>query len=283
MSTSGPPDHPDDRSDVFPQELFDSLIDLVQIDSLKDPDLLNLSLVSKAWAHHSRKRRFRQVKLTSLTHFKLWCKNTAPGPGGPSSLVQVLILSQTNRDRWITPKNLLEGGEHLMSFTNLKGFVAIRLHTLDFSDRPLLSQCFRVIGRDLLFVRLHHITGTPQTLTSLIQQFPTTQTLAIEYYTESAQISPEEPTGETNGQFQGCLQLLSINFEGLAVIDSIARLPLKYEEVHLTSSLFFVEPYNRLFSACASTLERLRIVDTRNPRVKWEVPIGLSICFYFPR
>lgn len=273
---------PDDRP-VFPQELFDRLIDLVKLDSLRDPDLLNFSLVSKAWAHRTRKRIFSQVELTSQTHFQLWCKNTAAGPGGPSSLVQVLIFSQVDGNKWITPSNLLKGEEHLISFTNLKGLVVFNLHTIDFRDRALLSQCFRVIGRDLRFLRFHHVKGTPRTLTSLIQQFPKIKTLSIEYYTEAVEMLSEEPTDEATGQFRGCLRLLSIDdFQGLAVIDTIARLPLRYEEVHLTSSLQFVESYNRLLLACAQTLKRLRIFDTRKRRTHWADPIGVPISFPCP-
>ena len=277
MSTSDPSDHPDDRP-TFPQELFDKLIDLVEVDSLQDPTLLNLSLVSKSWAHRSRKRIFSQISLGSRTKFKLWCKNTAPGPDGPSSLVQVLFFSQLGGETWIHPSVLLEGEQHLMSFTNLKGWVVFGLATLCFKDRALLSQCFRVIGQGLHFVRLHHVKGTSRTLTSFIQQFPTTQTLSIEYYTEVGYTSPEEPAiDETNGQLQGALQLLSIELNGLLAIDSIAKLPLKYEEIALTSSLHLVEPYNRLFLACAPTLEKLRVIDTRNPRSRWTNPLGTSI------
>ncbi|KAF9648127.1 hypothetical protein BDM02DRAFT_3144796 [Thelephora ganbajun] len=275
MSTSDPPNYPDDRP-VFPQELFDKLIDLVEVDSLRHPALLNFSLVSKAWACHSRKRVFSQVSFTSRADFELWCKNTAPGPYGPSSLVQVLVFSQLREDVWIHPSILLEGEQHLMSFTNLKGWVAFDLRTPCFKDRALLSQCFRVIGKDLRFVRLHRVKGTPQTLALFIQQFPTIQTLSIEYYTEIGDMSPEDPVSETSGQFQGTLRLLSIEFNGLAAIDSIARLPLKYEEVTLISSLHFVGPYNRLFMACAPTLERLRIIDTRKPRSHWSNPIDSS-------
>lgn len=284
MSTSQPPDHPDDRPPVFPQELFDRLIDLLQIKSFQDPDLLNFSLVSKAWAHRSRKRIFNQVRLTSQTLFQLWCKNTAPGPGGPSSFVQVLILSQVNGKKWITPSNLLLGEKHLVSFTDLKGFIVYNLHTLHFKDRALLSQCFRVLGQDLRFLRLHHVKGTPQTVMSILQQFPKIRTLAIEYYTEADTVDEpsEEGIDEMNGRLQGCLRLLSIDTEGFGVIDSIARLPLGYEEVHLTSSLSFVQPYNRLFSACASTLQRLRIIDTRKPRTHWGVPIGRPSHFTCP-
>lgn len=270
MSAPDPDGHP-----IFPQELFDKLIELVKVSSSRDPALLNLSLVSKAWAHQSRKRIFRQVSFTSKAAFKLWCKNTAPGPDGPSALVKILVFSQLGRDIWIHPSILLEGEQHLMSFTNLGGWVAFGLHTLCFKDRALLSRCFRAIGRDLRFVRLHRVKGTPQSLTSLIQQFPTIQALAIEYYTEAGGMSQEEPIDETNGRFQGSLRLLSIEFSGLAAIDSIARLPLKYTEVTLISSLYFVEPYNRLFLACAPTLERLRIIDTRKPRSHWDNPIGM--------
>ena len=279
MSAPELPDHPHNYP-TFPQELFNRFIDLVQVDTLRHPALLNFSLVSKAWAHHSRKRIFSQVKLTSKTHFKLWCKNTAPGPGGPSSLTQVLFFSQLKGEAWIRPSVLLEEEDHLVSFTNLKGFVVFNLKTFYFKDRELLSRCFRVIGRDLHFARLHHVQGTPKTLKSFIQRFPTTKTLAIEYYKEVNDFSPaEEPDDDVDCQFRGCLRLLSIaidGLEGLAVIDSIARLPLKYEEVHLTSSLHFVEAYNRLFSACASTLERLRIIDTRKPRSHWAIPIGIT-------
>lgn len=273
MSTSEPQNNPDDPP-IFPQELFDRLIDLVETASLP-----KFSLVSKKWAHQSRKRIFRTVTLPSRALFKLWCKNTTPGPSGPSSFVRVLILQQKNVDKWITLNNLLEGEEHLVSFTDLKILVIFNLHTLDFRDRGLLSRCFRVIGQDLRSVRLHHVNGTPRTLTSLIQQFPKLQTLAIEYYTEALETSSEDPTDETEGQFQGCLQLLSIHFEGLAVIDSIARLPLRYEEVNLITYLHFVQSYNRLFSACAPTLERLRIIDTRKPRTQWAMPIGWLFCF----
>lgn len=280
MPTSEPPDSPDDHP-IFPQEIFDRLIDLVELESFRDSDLLKISLVSKRWAHHSRKRIFSQVKFSSKTHFQLWCKNITPGPGGPSSLVRVLILSQLDKRvvKWITPGNLLEGEEHLMSFTELKGLIVFDLRTLDFRDRALLSQCFRVIGQGLHFVRLHHVTGSPQTLTSLIRQFPTITTLSIEYYTDYAEMLSEGPTGETDGQFQGSLRLLSINPLELGVIDSIARLPLRYKEVHLTSSLFFAEPYNRLLSACAPTLERLRIIDIRGPRTRWANSIGVPVCF----
>ena len=277
MFTSDPSNRPDDHP-IFPQELFDKLIDWVEVDSLRDPALLNFSLVSKAWAHHSRKRIFNQVRITSKTTFELWCKNTTPGPDGPSALVKILIFSQLGENIWIHPTVLLEGEQHLMSFTNLRGWVVFGLHTLCFKDRALLSQCFRVIGQNLRFVRLHHVKGTPQTLTSFIQQFPTTQILAIEYYTEAGVTSQEGPIDETNDRFQGTLRLLSIEFNGLAAIDSIARLPLGYTEVTLTSSLFLVEPYNRLFLACASTLERLRIIDTRKPRSRWGNPIGVSVC-----
>ena len=127
-----------------------------------------------------------------------------------------------------------------MSFTNVKGWIAFGVDTLCFKDRALLSQCFRVIGQSIRFVRLHHVTGTPQILTSLIQQFPATQSLAIEYFIDTGDALPEVPVDETNGRFQGTLRLLSIESNGLAAIDSIARLPLKYEEVNLTSSLSFV-------------------------------------------
>jgi len=276
MSTSDPPNYPDNHP-IFPQELFDKLIDFAEVDSCRHPALLNFSLVSKAWSHRSRKRIFSSVNFTSRADFQLWCKNTTPGPDGPSSLVQVLVFTQLGRDIWIHPRILLEGEQHLMSFTNLRGWVAFGLHTPCFKDRASLSRCFHVIGHGLHFVRLHRVKGTPQTLTSLIQQFPTIQTLAIEYYTEAGEISLEEPIDETIGQFQGTLRLLSIEFDGLAAINSIARLPLKYNEVTLMSPLHFVESYNRLFLACAPTLKRLRIVDTRKPRSRWENPIGVSI------
>ena len=276
MPTPQPPDHTHGHA-IFPQELFDRLIDLVEADNSQRHALLNFSLVSKAWACQSRKRIFRTVNLRSKNQFKLWCKNITPGPDGPSPLVRVLRFSQMERDEWITPSTLLEGEEHLTSFTNLKGFFTIGFNTIYFMDRAPLTQCFRTIGQDLRFVRFHHVRGTPQTLISLIQQFPTTQTLAIEYYTEAGVAPSEEPIDETTGQFQGCLRLLSIDISGLSVIDSIARLPLKYEEVHLTSCFHFVEPYNRLFLACASTLERLRIIDTRKPRSHWAPPLGTSI------
>ena len=173
------------------------------------------------------------------------------------------------------PWRLVRGGTAPHILYQSQGPVTFGLHTLSFRDRTLLSQCFRVIGQGLRFVRLHHVKGTPQTLTSLIQQLTTTQTLAIKYYTESGYMSPEEPVGETNGRFQGTLRLLSIEFSGLAATDSIARLPLEYKEVTLISSLCFVEPYNRLFLACAPTLERLRIIDTRKPRSHWAIPIGV--------
>ena len=272
MSTSDPSDCP-----VFPQELFDKLIDSVEVDCPRHPDLLNFSLVSKGWAHHSRKRIFSQVIFISKSIFQRWCKNTAPGPGGPSSLVQVLVFSQLRGDTWIDPSVLLEGEQHLVSFTNVKGWVAFGLQTQCFKDRALLSRCFRVIGQGLRFVRLHHINGTPQTLTSLIQQFPTTQSLAIEYYTDAGELSLEEPIDEANGQFQGTLRLLSIEYNGMAAIDSIASLPLKYQEVTLISSLYFVGAYNRLFFTCGPTLERLRIIDTRSPRSRWETHIGVLV------
>jgi len=277
MSTSDPPDYPD-GDPSFPQELFEKFIDLVEIDSLHDPALWNLSLVSKAWAHHSRKRIFSQVNFTSQARFQRWCKKTAPGPDGPSSIVQVLVFSQMGTEIWIHPDVLLEGEQHLASFTNLKGLVAFNLHTSFFKDRALLSQCFHIMGQDLGSVRFHHVQGTPQTLIPFIQQFPATKNLDIEYYADLGDTSPEEPVDETKGQFKGTLRLLSINPGGLTVIDSIARLPLEYEGVSLMSTLDFVEPYNRLILACAPTLEKIRIIDTRDPRSHWANPVGASIC-----
>ena len=276
MSTSEPSDYPG-GSPSFPQELFEKFIDLVEINSLHDPALCNLSLVSKAWAHHSRKRIFSQVNFTSQARFQQWCKNVALGPDGPSSLVQVLVFSQLGADIWIHPNILLEGEQHLASFTNLKGLVAFDLHTSFFEDLALLSRCFRIMGQALGFVRLHHVKGTPQTLIPFIQQFPATKTLDIEYYTETADASPEEPIDETKGLFRGTLGLLSIDPDGLGVIDSIARLPLEYEEVSLTSTLDVVEPYNRLILACAPTLERIRTIDTRDFLSHWASTVGVSI------
>ena len=273
MSTSDPPNN----NPRFPQELFEKFIDLIEIDSLHDPALWSSSLVSKAWAHHSRKRIFSQVNFTSSARFQKWCRNIAPGPDGASSLVQVLVFSQLGTDVWIHPHVLLEGEQHLASFTNLKGLVVFNLHTSFFKDRALLSRCFRIMGQDLDFVRFHHVKGTPQTLIPFIQQFPATKTLDIEYYNELGDASPEEPVDETTGRFKGSLRLLSIDPERLGVVDSIARLPLEYEGVSLTSNLDFVEPYNRLISACAPTLERLRIIDTRDPLSHWASPVGVSI------
>lgn len=71
---------------------------------------------------------------------------------------------------------------------------------------------------------------------------------------------------------------MSIDPNGLRVIDSIARLQLEYEGISLTSTLDFIEPYNRLVLACAPTLERIRIIDTRNPLSHWASPVGVSIC-----
>jgi len=168
MSTSDP----SDGSAIFPQELFEKFIDLLEIESLHDPALWNFSLVSKTWAYHSRKRIFTQVNFTSQARFQQWRKNIAPGPDGASSLVQVLVFPQLGGDIWIHPAALLEGEQHLASFTNLKGLVAFDLHTSFFKDRALLSQCFRVMGKNLSFVRLHHVKGTPQTLIPFIQQSP---------------------------------------------------------------------------------------------------------------
>jgi len=274
MATSDPTD----GSPSFPPELFEKFIDLFETDSTRDPALWNLSLVSRAWSHHSRKRIFSQVNFTSQDSFQQWCKNTAPGPNGPSSLVRVLVISQMGSDIWIHPDILLEGEQHLASFTNLKGLVAFDLHTSFFNDRALLSQCFRIMGQGLDFVRLHHVKGTPQTLIPFIQQFPATKTLDIEYYVETGDTSPEEPVDETKGQFKGSLRLLSIDPDdpdGSGLIDSIARLPLEYEGVSLTSALDFIEPYNRLILACAPTLERIRIIDTRDPLSHWESPVGV--------
>ena len=97
MSTCDSPGHLYGRP-VFPQELFDKLIDSVQVDSPRHPTLLNFSFVSKSWTHHSRKWVFHQVELTSKNEFELWCKNTVPGPNGSSALVHFLVFSQLGED-----------------------------------------------------------------------------------------------------------------------------------------------------------------------------------------
>ena len=177
-------------------------------------------------------------------------------------------------DTWIQPSVLLEGEQHIISFTNLKGILICGLDSSAFKDRTLLSRCFRM-GQNLTFIRLHHVVGTPRSLIPVIQQFPATQTLSIDYYSELEGASPEEPVEETSGRFRGILRLLSVDPNALAVIDGIARLPLEYEEVSLTLALDFVEPYNRLILACAPTLERLRIIDTRKGTFRWASPVGV--------
>ena len=156
-----------------------------------------------------------------------------------------------------------------MSFTDVKGWIAFGIDTLCFKDRALLSQCFRVIIRQgIHFIRLHHVKGTPETLTSLI---PATKSLAIEYFIDTGDASSEVPVNETNGRFQGTLRPLSIESNGLAAIDSIARLPLKYEEVNLSSSLPFVQPYNQLLLTCTLALE-----TTRHRYQKASLPLDKS-------
>ena len=69
----------------------------------------------------------------------------------------------------------------------------------------------------------------------------------------------------------------SIERNGMAAIDSISELPLKYQEGTLMSSLYFAEAYNRLFLTSAPTLERLRIIDTGAPRSHWVIHIGVLV------
>ena len=108
MSTSDTPYCPDNPP-IFPQELFEKFIDLFEVDSLRDPILWNLSLVSKAWAHRSGKWIFSQVHFTSLITFQQWCRNITSGPDGPSSLVEILVFSRLGARTWIDPNVLLEG------------------------------------------------------------------------------------------------------------------------------------------------------------------------------
>jgi len=77
---------------VLPQELIDHIIDHVG-----DRDCLKTcSLVCSQWSARSRKHLFVRVDFTSARDPERWCACVRPGPSGPSSLVETLVLSDSD-------------------------------------------------------------------------------------------------------------------------------------------------------------------------------------------
>jgi len=165
---------------VLPQELIDHIIDHVgDRDSLKA-----CSLVCSQWSARSRKHLFVRVDFTSATDPERWCACVRPGPSGPSSLVETLVLSDSDSP----PTSRLPSRLHLPIFPNaishFRSFSALRV--LMIWERRMttdrVSSMFHSFGPSLENVTrltLWHIVIHPATFAMFINHFPRLDDLSI--------------------------------------------------------------------------------------------------------
>ena len=167
-------------SGLLPQELIDHIIDHVD-----DRDGLKAcSLVCRQWSARSRKHLFVEIDFTSVENLRRWCACIRPGPLGPSSLVENLVLSGFDSSSTslstsgLYPSTLFNAIFHLQSFSGLRVLMIWEWRmTTDCVSSMLHS--FGCCLENVTRLTLGQIVIHPEILAMFISHFPRLDDLSI--------------------------------------------------------------------------------------------------------
>ena len=248
----------------LPQELVDHIID--NIDSVYGRETLKAcSLLSSQWTTRSQKRLFAQVEFYSEDDLIRWCTRIRPGPLGPSSLVEGLILSGYPSASWLPLPSLPDPTSHLQSFSGLRR-LTIRCYNMP-TDRPplMLHNCGPSFA-NVTSLTLAGVCIRPHSLAMFITQFPQLTDLCI------CRISLPATPDPLNGLHDDfdvvptrpCGDLIVSNivdFPFAEVFKVMALFEPRFRRVSLTDVAYPAwRDYWPVVEACAGSLEELCII-----------------------
>ena len=126
----------------LPQELIDHIIDHVN----DEKTLKACSLVCSQWSPRSRKHLFAQIELT-VGDLRRWCARTRSGSSGPSSLIEVLTVSEhhpssTSSLTRLHSSILADAASHFQSFSALRALKVRRWRGMSVDCALLMLRSF---------------------------------------------------------------------------------------------------------------------------------------------
>ena len=255
---------------VLPQELIDHIIDYVG-----DRDSLRAcSLVCSQWSARSRKHLFVQVYFAFATDPERWCACVRPGPSGPSSLVETLVLSKFGSP----PTSRPPSSSHLPIFPNatshFQSFSALRVLMIWewYMTTDRVSSMFHSFGPSLENVArltLGRILIHPATFAMFISHFPRLDALSIitigfpralvptgdSHRETCVEIVPTHPRGKFHASGDPACRVPKEAFEAITVLEP------RFHRITLENIKYNAwRDYWPLVVECGGSLEELFIL-----------------------
>jgi len=254
----------------LPQELIDHIIDHVDDrDSLKA-----CSLVCRQWSARSRKHLFVEVDFTSVGNLRLWCARIRPGPSGPSSLVETLVLSGFD----FSSTSLSTSGLHQSTLSNaishLQSFSALRVLMIwewrMMADRvSSMLHSFGPCLENVTRLTLGQIIIHPEILAMFISHFPRLDDLSISTIGLPRALGrARDPHREPHIRIVQTRPRGKFHASGIPacrvpkkVFEAITFLEPQFQRITLTHVNYDAwRDYWPLLEACAESLEELHIL-----------------------
>ena len=254
----------------LPQELIDHIIDHVN-----DRETLKAcSLVCSQWSPRSRKYLFAHVDFT-LGDLQLWCARIRPGPSGPSSLVEVLTISEycpsstSFSPIWIRSSILTDAASHFRSFSALRALEVCRWPSMNADCTLSMLQSFGSSLENVTRLTMEEVTIHPSILAMFVGHFPSLDDLSISvikilrtlegaddlYPGFRGEIIPTHPRGKFSVSSLLGYQVPKGVFEAIVLLEP------RFHQVSLANVGYYAwRDYWPLVEACAESLEELRIL-----------------------
>jgi len=254
----------------LPQELIDHIIDHVN----DGKTLKACSLVCNQWSPRSRKHLFAQIEFT-MGDLQRWCARTRPGPSGPSSLIEVLTVSEY-RPSSTSPSPtrlrssiLADAASHFQSFSALRALEVRRWRGMNVDCALSILHSLGSSLENVTRLTLEKIAIHPSTLAMFVGHFPRLDNLSIPvikilrtlegtsdlYSGFRGEIVPTHPRGKFS------VSSLSVYQVPKGVFEAITLLEPRFHQVSLAHVGYYAwRDYWPLVEACAESLEELHIL-----------------------
>jgi hypothetical protein len=278
----------------FPQELVDSIIDELQNDVAS---LRTCSLVSKPWAHRSRKHLFESVHLPTCL-LRKWLVRIPAGPVSPLDPrhhVRSLLLQPTTVSAPFCVPETFVG--HLSSFTQISKLVvtsSLWEEWIDaFSDSLLVAKYFGGFGQALRTLELTRVYLNMVALEALLDVFVHLERLLIfspimlgeEMKSLGASPNVQDRRGSVKAGTSNALvppkrahgrlvDSVTLLFPPTGLVVGLTNLPLRCRELVYTEDWDYGgDMFNLLLDSTGPTLESLVIQNT----------LDRGNCFFLPQ
>ena len=253
----------------LPQELIDHIIDHVN----DGKTLKACSLVCSQWSPRSRKHLFAQIELT-VGDLRRWCARTRSGSSGPSSLIEVLTVSEhhpssTSSLTRLHSSILADAASHFQSFSALRALKVRRWRGMSVDCALLMLRSFGSSLENVTRLTLEDVAIRPSTLAMFVGHFPRLDNLSISttnthralegmggsYPEFCGEIVPTHPRGEFSVSSCPAYRVPK------EVFGAIALLEPRFHQVSLAHvGRYSWRDYWPLVEACAESLEKLHIL-----------------------